>query len=69
MAIAKTDPTTAIQRGIPAGRLRASKSPVTTAERSPTVDSRFIAMRQSASTTRHVATHVRIVQTAGMPKK
>ena len=66
--IAKTEPTTAIQSGMPAGRLRARRSPVTTAERSPIVLSRFIRMRQTASVTMQVDTHVAIVHTAGIPK-
>ena len=42
---------------------------MTTAERSPIVLSRFIAMRQRASVTMHVETHVAMVHTAGIPKK
>ena len=66
--IANTEPTTAIQSGSPAGRLSARRSPVTTAERSPMVFSRFIASRHSASVTMQVETQVAIVQTAGIPK-
>ena len=66
--IANTEPTTAIQSGSPAGRLSARRSPVTTAERSPMVFSRFIARRHSASVTMQVETQVAIVQTAGIPK-
>ena len=69
MAMAKIEPTTAIHSGIPAGRFSARRRPVSTAERSPIVFSRFIAMRQSASVTMHVETHTAIVHTAGMPKK
>ena len=69
MAIANTEPRTAIQSGIPAGRFSARRRPVSTAERSPIVFSRFIARRQSASVTMHVETHTAIVHTAGIPKK
>jgi len=67
--MAKTEPTTAIQSGRPAGRFKAKSRPVSTAERSPMDDSRFIARRQRASVATHVETQTRIVHTAGIPKK
>ena len=67
--MANTEPTAAIQSGIPAGRFSASSRPVSTAERSPMVLSRFIAMRHNASVTSAAETHTAMVHTAGIPKK
>ena len=64
-AIAKIEPAIAIHSGKSGGRLRASKRPVSTAERSPSEFSRFIARRQTDSVTTEAAMQVAMERTSG----
>ena len=70
MIIAKTEPTTAIQIGIVGGRLYASRSPVTTADRSLTVI--FVCITyfcQTHSLTTQAKIHAAITPSDRRPRK
>ena len=66
--IATTPPNAAISGLIETGRFIASRMPVTTQERSPTVWRRFITTRERYSLKMHDATDVRMITAARKPK-